>query len=424
MGDERPAMDSTVEAAADRRKIIHIDMDAFYASVEQRDNPALRGKPVAVGGSEARGVVAAASYEARKFGVHSAMPSLTARRKCPNLIFVAPRFDVYKAVSLQIRAIFAEYTTTIEPLSLDEAYLDVTRNLKGMPSATRIAEEIRATIRSETGLTASAGVSYNKFLAKLASDHRKPDGLFVVTPEMGPSFAEALPVRKFHGVGPATERKMKQLGIATGADLKVRSLGFLQQDFGKAGDYYYWAARGIDERPVRADRIRKSVGVEETFAVDLFTYEGARTALQDISDKVWQHCERNGTRGRTITLKVKFANFRQITRSRTGQTQIGSRRELEALGDALLEPLFPVTRGIRLLGLSLSSLARRKSPQANSRSAYCLEPALADPLPGLGSAEVPDETVGGGVKNRLDPGRCSGARRRLPGGPQNPGAPV
>src|SRR2546423_11261488 len=220
------------------RKIIHVDMDAFYASVEQRDNPELRGKPVAVGGSEARGVVAAASYEARKFGVHSAMPSLTAKRKCPDLMFIKPRFDVYKAVSLQIRQIFAEYTPTIEPLSLDEAYLDVTENLKGIVSATWIAEEIRARIRSETELTASAGVSYNKFLAKLASDHRKPDGLFVITPEMGPVFVESCRVRKFHAVGPATSKKMERLGIATGLDLRAPTLAFLHQHFRKAGSYY------------------------------------------------------------------------------------------------------------------------------------------------------------------------------------------
>src|SRR5437016_10402287 len=225
------------------RKIIHVDMDAFYASVEQRDNPELRGKPVAVGGSEARGVVAAASYEARQFGVRSVMPSVIAKRKCPDLIFVRPRFDVYKAVSLQIREIFAEYTPLIEPLSLDEAYLDVTENLKGIVSATWIAEEIRGRIRTETGLTASAGVSYNKFLAKLASDHNKPDGLFVITPEMGPVFVESLPVRRFHGIGPATAKKMAHLGIATGQNLRAQSLASLQQHFGKAGSYYYWAAR-------------------------------------------------------------------------------------------------------------------------------------------------------------------------------------
>jgi DNA polymerase IV len=338
------------------RKIIHVDMDAFYASVEQRDNPELRGKPVAVGGSRERGVVAAASYEARKFGVHSAMPSVTAKRKCPELIFVKPRFDVYRATSLQIREIFADYTSLVEPLSLDEAYLDVTKNLKGIPSATRIAEEIRARIRAETALTASAGVSYNKFLAKLASDYRKPDGLFVITPEIGAVFVGSLPVRKFHGIGPATAGKMERLGIKTGLDLRARSLDFLQQHFGKAGSYYYWASRGIDERPVVANRIRKSVGAENTFPADLHTYEAASEALKEIADKVWRYCEGSGVRGRTVTLKVTFANFRQITRSRTGQTSVASRGELAEIGNFLLEPLFPVARGVRLLGISLSSL--------------------------------------------------------------------
>jgi DNA polymerase IV len=356
---ERPE-DLTVGSAGPR-KIIHIDMDAFYASVEQRDNPELRGKPVAVGGSQARGVVAAASYEARKFGVHSAMPSVTAKRKCPDLVFIKPRLDTYRAISLQIREIFAEYTPTIEPLSLDEAYLDVTENLKDISSATQIAEEIRERIRAETDLTASAGVSYNKFLAKLASDHRKPDGLFVITPEIGPAFVETLPVRKFHGVGPATARKMAQFGIKTGLDLRAQTLAFLQEHFGKVGSYYYWAARGIDERPVRVDRVRKSVAAENTFAADLFIYEAARHALQEIIDKIWEYCERSGTRGRTVTLKVKFANFQQITRSHTGQMPIATRNELEQLGDALLAPLFPVARGIRLLGISLSSLTETKA---------------------------------------------------------------
>jgi DNA polymerase IV len=285
------------------------------------------------------------------------MPSVTAKRRCPELIFVKPRFDAYKAISEQIRQIFAEYTPIIEPLSLDEAYLDVTQNLKGIVLATKIATEIRSRIRAETELTASAGVSYNKFLAKLASDHRKPDGLFVITPEMGPVFVETLPVRKFHGIGPATAKKMKRLGIETGLDLRAQTLAVLQQHFGKTGSYYYWAARGVDERPVRANRIRKSVGAENTFAADLLTYEAAHEALREIIDKVWEYCERSGIRGRTITIKVKFANFRQITRSRTDQTQIKTRGELEELGDALLEPLFPVTKGVRLLGVSLSSLA-------------------------------------------------------------------
>src|SRR6201985_253083 len=278
MGTKERAEGFSGEAGRSR-KIIHIDMDAFYASVEQRDNPELRGKPVAVGGSRERGVVAAASSEARKFGVHSAMPSITAKRKCPDLTFVNPRFDAYKAISLQIREIFAEYTPIIEPLSLDEAYLDVTENLRGIPSATQIAEEIRARIRAETELTASAGVSYNKFLAKLASDHRKPDGLFVITPKMGPVFVETLSVRKFHGVGPATARKMARLGIETGLNLKGQTEGFLQYHFGKAGSYYYWAARGIDQRPVRADRTRNAVGAENTFPADLLTYEAASDAL-------------------------------------------------------------------------------------------------------------------------------------------------
>ncbi|MGA9727020.1 MAG: DNA polymerase IV, partial [Methylocella sp.] len=277
-------------------------MDAFYASVEQRDNPELRGKPVAVGGSRERGVVAAASYEAREFGVHSAMPSATAKRKCPNLIFVKPRFDVYKVVSLQIRTIFAEYTPIIEPLSLDEAYLDVTENLKGIVSATQIAETIRAKIRTETSLTASAGVSYNKFLAKLASDHRKPDGLFVITPKMGPAFVERLPVEKFHGVGPATTAKMNRIGIEIGLDLRAQTLSFLQEHFGKSGPYYYWIARGVDERAVCADRVRKSVGAENTFSADIFTFEAACEVLQPIIEKVWRTCEGAEIRGRTVTL--------------------------------------------------------------------------------------------------------------------------
>jgi DNA polymerase-4 len=339
-----------------RRKIIHVDMDAFYASVEQRDNPELRGKPVAVGGSRERGVVAAASYEARRFGIQSAMPSVTARRKCPDLIFVKPRFEAYKIVSSQIREIFAEHTPLIEPLSLDEAYLDVTENLKGMASATAIAEEIRAKIWAETGLTASAGISYNKFLAKLASDHRKPDGLFVITPQMGPAFVEALPVGKFHRVGPATCAKMNGLGIHDGADLRVQTLDFLQHHFGKTGPYYYWIARGVDERPVRTDRIRKSIGAESTFFADISAFDEARDALRPIIEKVWRHCEAVGASGRTVTLKVKYADFQQITRSRTGAKAIATQAELEHLGGALLEPVFPADKRIRLLGITVSSL--------------------------------------------------------------------
>ncbi len=338
------------------RKILHLDMDAFYASVEQRDNPELRGRPLAVGYGEARGVVAAASYEARKFGVHSAMPSVTAKRKCPELIFVKPRFDAYRAVSQQIHAIFAEYTPLIEPLSLDEAYLDVTENLKGIEIATEVAEQIRERIRAETGLTASAGVSYNKFLAKMASDQRKPDGLFVITPKNGPAFVEALPVKKFHGVGPATAEKMLKLGIETGADLKARDLAFLQQHFGKSGPYFYWIARGVDEREVDPDRVRKSIGAEDTFREDIHDLETARAGLQQLIDKVWRYCEANSIRGKTVTLKVKWDDFTQITRSKTVVAPVASASEIAEIVELLLSPIFPIPRGIRLLGVTLSSL--------------------------------------------------------------------
>jgi len=344
------------ETAAPVRKIIHVDMDAFYASVEQRDNPELRGKPVAVGGSSQRGVVAAASYEARKFGVHSAMASVTAKRKCPDLIFVRHRFEVYTEISRQIREIFAEYTDLIEPLSLDEAYLDVTENHKGIETATQIAEEIRAKIKAATQLTASAGVSYNKFLAKIASDYRKPDGLFVITPKQGPAFVKTLPVTKFHGVGPATAAKMQKLGIETGADLKERPLEFLREHFGKAGAYFHWVARGIDNRPVRPSRTRKSVGAENTLAIDLDSLKAAGNALQPIIDKLWRHCEKSNIRGRTITLKVKFSNFTIITRSRTVNLAIDTRDMIDALTSSLLSSIFPIPRPIRLLGISLSGL--------------------------------------------------------------------
>ena len=338
------------------RKIIHIDMDAFYASIEQRDDEDLRGKPVAVGGSSARGVVAAASYEARRFGVRSAMPSITAKRKCPDLIFVKPRFEVYKQVSREIRAIFARYTPLIEPLSLDEAYLDVTENLKGMTSATGIAKEIRAAIRAETHLTASAGVSYNKFLAKLASDEDKPDGLFVITPDMGPDFIEALPVAKFHGVGPATSAKMNRLGIHTGLDLRACDLPFLLKAFGKAGRFYYWIARGVDERPVRANRVRKSIGAETTFFEDLTSFEAMRDVLVELAAKVWRHCEAVRMRGRTVTLKVKYADFQIVTRGQTLPAAIACEEDLGDAGIKLLAPLMPPAKGIRLLGLTVSNL--------------------------------------------------------------------
>ena len=351
------ADDDQIEPPSHRqRKIIHVDMDAFYASVEQRDNPDLRGKPVAVGGSRERGVVAAASYEARKFGVRSAMPSVTARRQCPDLIFVKPRFEVYKAISQQIGEIFAEHTPIIEPLSLDEAYLDVTENLQEIPLARDIALAIRARIKQETGLNASAGISYNKFLAKLASDHRKPNGQYVITPEMGPAFVEALPVGKFHGIGPATCIKMNALGLYTGLDMRNQTLDFMQTNFGKAGSYYYWISRGVDDREVRADRISKSVGAENTFSTDLTDFDAMVVELEPLIDKVWRYCDDKGARGRTVTLKVKFNDFDIITRSRSVPVAVSSRSDLERLSVALLQNEMPVPKPVRLLGISLSSL--------------------------------------------------------------------
>lgn len=338
------------------RKIIHIDMDAFFASVEQRDNPDLRGRPVAVGGAGSRGVVAAASYEARKFSVRSAMASSTARRKCPELIFVKPRFEVYRLVSLQIRGILANYTALVEPLSLDEAFLDVTDNLHALPTATAVAQEIRARIAAETGLTASAGVSYCMFLAKLASDHRKPDGLYVITPRMGPQFVAGLPVGRIHGIGPATTRKMNAMGIFTGGDLRAWPLDRLTERFGKAGAYYHSISRGIDQRLVQPGRERKSVGAEETFARDLHAFEELAGELERILERLWDHCMRARVPGgRTVTLKVKFADFTQVTRSRTGGGFSG-RDEVRQAGMELLAGLCPLAKSVRLLGLTLSGL--------------------------------------------------------------------
>jgi len=344
------------DRSAPLRKIIHVDQDAYFASLEQRDNPELRGKPVAVGGSRERGVVAAASYEARKYGVRSAMPSVTARRLCPDLIFVKPRFEVYREVSNQIREIFLEYTPLVEPLSLDEAYLDVTENLKGIPYATRVAKEIRARIFETTHLTASAGVSYCKFLAKMASDQNKPNGMFVITPDMGPDFVAKLPVGKFHGIGEKTAEKMNRMGIFSGADLRAQTLPFLQERFGKVGTHYYWISRGIDNRPVCPDRVRKSVGAENTFSVDLVELEDMKAEISPIVDQVWARCEKNEIRGRTVTLKVKFADFQQITRSRSMSEEIGNKDVILHLAEELLEGLFPMEKGVRLLGVTLSGL--------------------------------------------------------------------
>jgi DNA polymerase IV len=341
------------------RKIIHVDMDAFYASVEQRDNPELRGKPVAVGGGH-RGVVMAASYEARKYGVRSAMPAVTAKRRCPEIIFVKTRFDVYRAVSQQIRAIFLDYTDLVEPLSLDEAYLDVTADRRGVGSARAVAEDIRRRIWAETGLTASAGVSYCKFIAKLASDYRKPDGLTVITPERGPEFIASLPVARFHGVGPVTARKMEQLGIHTGADLRDWSLAALQAKFGSSAEWYWRICRGIDEREVKPDRPYKSVSAERTFDEDQRDPERLAAELGRIAGYAWDRVKRAEVAGRTVTLKVKFADFTIITRSKSFASTVPDLEAFTAAGQALLEGLHPLAKGIRLLGLGLHNLIEDK----------------------------------------------------------------
>ena len=340
---------------APTRKIIHVDMDAFYASVEQRHDPTLKGRPLAVGYAAARGVVAAASYEARAFGVRSAMPSTTAMRKCPELVFVPPRFEVYKAVSRQIHAIFADYTALIEPLSLDEAYLDVTENLRGLETASDTAKEIRARILAETGLTASAGISYNKFLAKLASDQRKPNGQFVVPPGRGEAYVEGLKVGRFHGVGPVTAAKMERLGIFTGADLRRQTLAFLQQHFGKSGPWYYAIARGKDDRPVNPNRERKSSGSETTFDRDLTEPEEIEAGVLAMADEVWAWCEKTGRRGRTVTVKIKWADFQQATRSRSVVGLVDSSEVLRRLSVELVRSVYPPRKGIRLLGVTLSN---------------------------------------------------------------------
>src|SRR5271166_3284386 len=341
------------------RKVIHIDMDAFYASVEQRDDPALKGRPVAVGHPGRRGVVAAASYEARRFGVRSAMPSTTAMRKCLELVFVPPRFDVYRSVSRQIHAIFRDYTPLVEPLSLDEAYLDVTDNLKGLPTAWATAKEIRARIRDETVLTASAGISYNKLLAKLASDHHKPNGQFVIMPDEGQAFVASLPVAKLHGVGPVTAAKMHALGIETGADLRRQTFDFLRNHFGKSGTWYYDLARGQDNRPVQPDRERKSSGSETTFAEDLTDPGRIEAGVIAMADEVWTWCERANSRGRTVTVKIKWADFQQSTRSRSLEAPIETGDGLRKAALELIRLVFPPPKGIRLVGVTLSNFSSR-----------------------------------------------------------------
>jgi DNA polymerase-4 len=355
---ESPDSDESESGGDSRglRKIIHVDMDAFFASVEQRDNPDLRGKPVAVGGAGGRGVVAAASYEARKFGVRSAMPSVTAKRLCPDLIFVRHRFDAYKEASRTIRKIFEHYTPHVEPLSLDEAYLDVTNDLLGIGSATRIAEMIRQEIKAKTQLTASAGVSYNKFLAKIASDQNKPDGICVIRPGEGADFVAGLPVRRFHGVGPKGAEKMAKLGIATGADLAAKDIEFLRANFGSMGDYLYRAARGIDLRRVSAHRVRKSVGGERTFSEDISSGPALRETLDNIIDIVWDSIERSEAKGRTVTLKMKYSDFQNVTRAKTVDRPVADKQEFARISRALLDELLPLPLPIRLMGLTLSKL--------------------------------------------------------------------
>lgn len=337
------------------RKIIHIDMDAFYASVEQMDNPALRGKAIAVGGSENRGVVAAASYEARKFGVRSAISAVLAKKYCPEIIFVRPRFDRYKEISGKIHKIFHEYTDLVEPLSLDEAYLDVTQNKKGNPSASLLAQEIRSRILSEVGLTASAGISVNKFVAKIASDINKPNGQKTVNPDEIIPFLEDLPIRKFYGVGKVTTEKMYQLGIFTGADLKTKSVEFLEKHFGKSGGFYYNVVRGIHNSEVKPSRITKSVAAEHTFDVNLSSEIFMLEQLERIATSLEKRLKRHNISGKTVTLKIKYSDFTQQTRSKTLPYFISDKSLiLETVEELLYQER--MKDSVRLLGISLSNL--------------------------------------------------------------------
>jgi DNA polymerase-4 len=337
------------------RKIIHVDMDAFYASVEQMDNPDLRGKPLAVGGSSKRGVVAAASYEARKFGVKSAMSGFKAAKLCPDLIFVKPRFERYKELSQRIRRIFFEYTDLVEPLSLDEAYLDVTQNKKGNPSATKIAEEIRMKIKDQVGLNASAGISINKFLAKIASDINKPNGQKTIPPEEVEEFIEQLDVRLFYGVGKVTKEKMYRLGIFTGLDLRQKSLEFLENHFGKSGKYYYFVSRGIHHSPVKAERTRKSLGAERTFNDNISSEIFLEAKLDLIAEEVAKRLQKQNVAGKTITLKIKYSNFEVHTRSKTLKLFISSKGLIMEEAKALLYQE-KLKNSVRLIGISLSNL--------------------------------------------------------------------
>ena len=337
------------------RKIIHVDMDAFYASVEQMDNPELRGKPVAVGGNEIRGVVSAASYEARKFGVRSALSGALARKYCPHLIFVKPRFDRYKEISRKVHAIFYEYTDLVEPLSLDEAYLDVTQNKKGNPSASLIAQEIRERIFKEVGLTASAGISVNKFVAKIASDINKPNGQKTVNPHEVQAFLEELPIRKFYGVGKVTTDKMYQLGIFTGLDLRSKELEFLEKHFGKSGSFYYHVVRGIHNSEVKSERIAKSVAAEHTFEENLSSEIFMEEKLTVIAQQLEKRLLRNNLAGKTVTLKIKYSDFTQQTRSKTLPYFIANKALLHETAKELLYQE-RMRESVRLLGISVTNL--------------------------------------------------------------------
>lgn len=337
------------------RKIIHIDMDAFYASVEQMDDPALRGKPIAVGGSENRGVVSAASYEARKFGVRSAISGVLAKKYCPQIIFVRPRFDRYKEISSKIHKIFYEYTDMVEPLSLDEAYLDVTQNKKGNPSASLLAQEIRLRILNEVGITASAGISVNKFVAKIASDYNKPNGQKTVNPDEVIPFLEELPIRKFYGVGKVTTEKMYQLGIFTGLDLKSKSLEFLEKHFGKSGKFYFHVVRGIHNSEVKPSRNTKSVASEHTFDVNLTSEIFMLEQLEKIAVSLEKRLKRHNVSGKTVTLKIKYSDFTQQTRSKTLPYFISDKSLiLETVEELLYQER--MKDSVRLLGISLSNL--------------------------------------------------------------------
>jgi len=357
-----------------QRKIIHVDMDAFFASVEQRDRPELRGKPLVVGGQpNSRGVVAACSYEARKFGIHSAMPSSRAYRLCPTAIFVPPRIDVYRQVSEQIHEVFWRYASEVEPLSLDEAYLDVTETDLLEGSATRIAQAVKQDIELSTKLIASAGVSYNKFLAKIASDMDKPNGLYVITPDQGAKFVAKLPVGKFYGVGPATEAKMLKLDITNGEDLRAWNKTDLRAQFGKSGEYYYHIARAIDHRPVRSTRVRKSLGKETTFEEDIHDISLLTEHINRLAEKVFQRLADKALVAKTVTLKVKYTNFQQVTRAMSSELRITNLSSMQLMLSDLLSRTQAGEKAVRLVGVTASGLIQENEQEPQKQLEFNLE---------------------------------------------------